>query len=190
MPATKEKSGGQAQPFAISVVPVLRRYPVGALTGIVLTGILTLVTDAVPTKPWVELPITLICVPGCMLIERCSTGATPGRWTRGCATPRPMRTPGSRSRSWRSTRRPGASTSQMLTNWLRPSQSGTWRAVLGMRRRAGGIGSGPRRRRRPAPRRRLNPWVHPGRLVVSGQPRELPCTSIASMTWISLRLGA
>lgn len=70
MPATKEKSGGPAQPFAISVVPALRRYPVGALTGIVLTGILTLLTDAVPAKPWLELPIALICVPGCMLIER------------------------------------------------------------------------------------------------------------------------
>ena len=56
--------------FAVSLVPTLKRYPVGALFGLVLTGVVTLVLQVLPDKFWLEAPITLICVPGCMLIER------------------------------------------------------------------------------------------------------------------------
>lgn len=54
----------------MQIVPTLRRYPVGALFGLVVTGIVTLLTRPFPSRPWLEVPIALICVPGCMLIDR------------------------------------------------------------------------------------------------------------------------
>lgn len=51
-------------------MPTLKRYPVGALIGLVLTGIVSLVAGVVPNRLWLEIPIALICVPGCMVIER------------------------------------------------------------------------------------------------------------------------
>jgi hypothetical protein len=64
------KPGSSKLPFAVSLVPTLKRYPVGALFGLVLTGIATLLLRVLPDRIWMEVPLTLICVPGCMLIER------------------------------------------------------------------------------------------------------------------------
>ena len=51
-------------------MPTLKRYPVGALIGLVTTGVVSLFTGVVPNRLWLEIPIALICVPGCMVIER------------------------------------------------------------------------------------------------------------------------
>ena len=61
---------GTKFPFAVSLVPTLKRYPVGALIGMVITGIVSLLTGVLPDRIWLEIPLTLICVPGCMVIER------------------------------------------------------------------------------------------------------------------------
>lgn len=57
-------------PFAVSLVPTLKRYPVGGLIGLVITGVISLLAKVVPDRIWLEIPITLICVPGCMVLER------------------------------------------------------------------------------------------------------------------------
>lgn len=57
-------------PFAVDLIPKLKRSPLGALMGLVITGIVTLLTGTFPARPWLEVPIALICVPGCMFIDR------------------------------------------------------------------------------------------------------------------------
>lgn len=54
----------------MALVPTLRRYPIGALFGLVLTGAFSVLLGIVPGRLWLELPLVLICVPGCMLAER------------------------------------------------------------------------------------------------------------------------
>ena len=68
--AAEMQSRPAGMPFAVKLIPTLKRSPVGALVGLVLTGVLTLSIGVEVDNLLLEIPIALICIPGCMFIER------------------------------------------------------------------------------------------------------------------------
>ena len=57
-------------PAAVSLVARLRGYSWGALLGVAVTGALTLGLPVIHGKPWLELPLAMLCVAAGMLLER------------------------------------------------------------------------------------------------------------------------
>jgi len=57
-------------PAAVALVARLRGYSWGALLGLAGAGALTLGLPTVHRKPWLELPLAMLCVAGGMLLER------------------------------------------------------------------------------------------------------------------------
>ena len=59
-----------AAPVAVGLVARLRGYSWGALLGLAVTGALTLSLPTIHQKPWLELPLAMLCVAAGMLLER------------------------------------------------------------------------------------------------------------------------
>jgi hypothetical protein len=59
-----------ALPGAVSLVGKIRTYSWGALLGLVATGAAPIAFPTVQEKPWLELPLGMLCIAGGMLIER------------------------------------------------------------------------------------------------------------------------
>jgi hypothetical protein len=57
-------------PAAVSLVGKIRTYSWGALLGLVAAGAFTLSLPTVQEKPWLELPLGMLCIAGGMLLER------------------------------------------------------------------------------------------------------------------------
>jgi hypothetical protein len=57
-------------PAAVSLVGKIRTYSWGALLGLVAAGAFTLSLPTVQEKPWLEVPLGMLCIAGGMLLER------------------------------------------------------------------------------------------------------------------------
>ena len=69
-PKSEDPKPQATLPAAVSLVAKIRTYSWGALLGLVATGAVPLASSTVQEKPWLELPLGMLCIAGGMLLER------------------------------------------------------------------------------------------------------------------------